>query len=117
MLPPVQQVLAGSTALVAIVGTRIYQQVVPADETRPYVVWRLVSGVPENNLSEAPDIDDQRVQVDFYSSSPTQARQMCQAGRDAIEAATHIVFGPWKDYEVDTKLHRWSFDCEWWNPR
>jgi hypothetical protein len=117
MIPPVQQALAASSAVTTIVGTRIYQTVAPQDAALPYIVWMVVSGSPGNNLSDLPDYDDQRVQVDCYSANQAQARQLGEAARYAIEAQTHIVFGPWSDFEADTKLFRWSMDCEWWESR
>jgi hypothetical protein len=116
-LPQVQQALAASSALTTIVGTRISQGIAPEDQTRPYVVWSIPSAAPENNLSDRPEEDDQRIQVDCWSTSQSQCRQMAQAAADACEGIGHIVFGPWSDYEADTKLHRWSFDLEVWNKR
>lgn len=116
-LPSVQQALTGSSALVAIVGTRITQSIAPEDQTRPYVVWWIASAAPENNLSDRPEEDDQRMQVDCWSPNQPQCRQMMQAASDACEAIGHIVFGPWSDYEPETKLFRWSFDLEVWNRR
>jgi hypothetical protein len=117
MIPPVQQTLSGASGVTAIVGARIYQSVAPQDTAQPYVVWTLVSGVPGNNLSDTPEYDDQRVQIDCWSLSASQCRQLAEAVRDAIEAQTHIVFGPWSDYESDTKLHRWSMDAQYLESR
>jgi hypothetical protein len=116
-LPAIQSALTGSGALTAIVGARIYQTLAPEDVARPYVIWTLVSAVPENQLPYAPEDDDQRVQVDTFSESQTQARQAVQAAADACEAIGYIVFGPWFSFEDDTKLHRGSFDVEVWTKR
>jgi hypothetical protein len=116
-LPKVQQALAGSAALTSIVSDRISIGVAPQEQTRPYVVWFIVSAVPENLLGERPVEDDQRVQVDCWSPQQTQCRQMMQAAADACEGIGHIVFGPWYEYDAETKLHRWSFDVEVWNER
>lgn len=117
MIPPVQATLTGSPDVVAIAGTRISQTVAPQDQARPYIVWTLISGVPQNNLSDRPERDDQRIQIDCYSADQSQARALCKAARDAIETETHIVLGPWTAFEDDTNLFRWSFDAEYWSPR
>jgi hypothetical protein len=117
VVPPVQQTLTAASAVTAIAGNRIYQSIVPQDQTQPYVVWSVVTSAPGNNLSETPEYDDQRVQIDCWSMNQSQARQLGQAVRDAIEVYTHIVYGPWNDYEPDTKLHRWSMDAEYWQDR
>jgi hypothetical protein len=116
-LPPVQDALRASAPLVAIVQTRIYQTQAPEDAARPYVVWGIVSAVPEIQLSAPPEDDDQRVQVDCYSDTQTQSRAMIAAAADACETIGNIVFGPWSSFETDTKVYRWSFDVEIWNPR
>jgi hypothetical protein len=99
------------------VQDRIYQTVVPEGAGRPYIVWFIVSAVPENQLSEDPEDDDQRVQVDCYSEQQPEARQIMQAAAEACETQGHIVFGPWAGFEEDTRLFRWSFDLEIWNKR
>lgn len=115
-LPPIQNALAGASALTTI-SNRIYQTIAPEGAQRPYTVWTLVSAVPELQLPAPPETDDQRVQVDCYSESQTQARQMIQAAADACEVVGDIVFGPWCSFEEETRLFRWSFDVEVWNNR
>jgi hypothetical protein len=117
MVPPVRETLLAASAVTAIVAQRVYQQEAPQDAADPYVVWAVVSGVPGNNLSDTPEYDDQRIQIDCWSDNQAQARQLGEAVRDAIEAQTHIVFGPWSDRDQDTKLWRWSMDAEYWQDR
>lgn len=117
MVPPVQQTLLAASAVTAIVGQRVYQQVAQQDTTQPYVIWAVVTSAPGNNLSQTPEYDDQRIQIDCWSPSQSQARLLGQAVRDAIETQTHIVYGPWSDYETETKLYRWSMDAEYWLDR
>lgn len=113
----VQQALIASSALAAIVDGRISELIAPENERRPYVVWFVVSNVPENTLSCPPSEDDQRIQVDLYSASQPQARQMVQAAVEAVNDLGYIVLGPWATFEESTKLHRWSFDLEVWQSR
>lgn len=122
MIPDVRAILAASSPLVAIVGDKIYRTA--AAETAagtpvppPYVVWSIVAAIPENNLSELPDTDNARIQIDCYSDSQPQARAMAQATQAAIEAVTHVIFGPTETKEDDTKLWRWSMDASFWNSR
>lgn len=117
MLPPVQSTLEGSGAIAAIVGDRIFQTQAPQDKARPYVVWWIPSSIPGNNLSCLPEYDDQRVQIDCYSKSQIEARALAEAVRDAVEAKTNIVFGPWTEFESETLLYRWSMDAEYLNSR
>jgi putative Ca2+/H+ antiporter (TMEM165/GDT1 family) len=116
-LATVQTTLKASAALTAIVGDRVYQTVAPETSARPYVVWFIVSAVPDNTLSERPQRDDERIQIDCYSPSQSEATRMKDAVVEAVEAIGYIVFGPWNTYEAETKTFRWSLDLEYWNPR
>lgn len=117
MVPRVQQTLEAASAVTAIVGSGIYQAQVPEDQTRPCVVWAIVTAIPGNNLSCLPEYDDQRVQVDCWSRDQTIARQLGEAVRDALESVTHVVFGPWNSFDAESKLFRWSMDCAFLDSR
>jgi len=115
MLADVQSTLV--TALAAIT-TRVYRTQAEENAVAPYAVWTIVSAVPENQISGAPETDNSRIQCDFYSLSQSQSRQMCQAAQDAIEATNaNVIFGPTETRESDTKLWRWSFDSSYWTSR
>ena len=112
--------LKGSSAITSVVGDRIWQTMPPETTTRPYIVYFVATAVPENTLSEAPQVDDQRVQIDCYVPQTTgtaAANALKDAIVDAIEPIGHVVFGPWNAYESETRLLRWSMDLEYWNFR
>lgn len=118
MMPPnVYAILSGAPAVTAIVAQRIFRTSVPEGETRPYVVWTPVASNAELNLSDLPDMDDSRVQVDCYSTSQQQGTTLMQAVLAAFEAVTHVVAGPFEGYDSETKMFRWTFDAEFWEGR
>ena len=118
MIPPIYQTLLNAPAVYAIVEDRIFGSgQATQGEARPYIVWQIASAAPENNLSDTPEFDDQRIQIDCWSKDETTCKQLAQAVRDAIEVQAHITFGPWNDYEAETGLYRWSFDCTWFLDR
>lgn len=118
---PVYSALLASNAVKALIGSnpmRAYGHGnAPQDVAKPYVTFQTISGSPTNNISENPDNDNSRIQVNCWSTQESQAKQLCDAVRDALEVQTHIVFGPLDDYEPDTTLFRWLLHCEWWLPR
>jgi hypothetical protein len=119
-LQRVYEALKNSGSVTSIASTRIWQTVAAETTTRPYIVFFVATSVPENTLSERPQVDDQRVQIDCYVAQ-TDGTAMANALKDAIveavEALGHIVFGPWNAFESDTRLLRWSMDLEFWNFR
>lgn len=114
------EALKSSSAITHIVDNRIWQTMAPETTTRPYIVYFVATAVPENTLSEPPQVDDQRVQIDCYVPQTT-GTAVANALKDAIVAAIepigYIVYGPWNAPESETRLLRWSMDLEYWNFR
>lgn len=113
MIPPVYQTLSAASAVVAIAGTRIHGSGYSTQgTTQPYIVWQVITTLPANTLSCAPDSDDIRVQVDCYATSETVVRNLAIAVRNALEEPAYMLMA-WNDYESDTGLYRWSMDFGW----
>lgn len=107
MIAPIDSILRGASAVRSIVGTRIYRSQAPDQAQVPYVVWSIVSALPENNLSQAPELDEAVIQVDGYADTQQVSRALCEAMQAALEANYHVIFGPSESREDDTKLWRW----------
>src|SRR5690606_23860545 len=98
MIPDVFQYATASAAVTALLGTSPtrfwpFSSAPHADQAEaqaPYAVWQLVYGLPENNLSTVPDVDNSAIQVDAYGRSATEARNVMLALRDAFEPHGHV---------------------------
>lgn len=126
MLPPVFQALKASSAVKAIVGTnppRIYRHGRVPDSTptrpiaEPYITWFMVSGVPENNLSDPPPCDRTTVQVDCWypdrgGSADAGIELLATAARDALEVIGVVTSGLLDDFETETKTYRMSLQVD-----
>jgi hypothetical protein len=127
MLPPVFQALKASQAVKDIVGTnspRIYRHGKAPDGTpdrpiaEPYITWFMVSGIPENNLSDPPPCDRATVQVDcWYPDRGGRAADagielLARAARDALEQIGVMTAAPIDDYETTTKTYRISLQVD-----
>lgn len=117
MIPNVDKILSDASAVTNIVSNRIYRTLALQPTTAPYIVWSIVSTIPENNLADLPELDDARIQIDCYSVSQPQARTLSNAAQAAIEAVTHVVMGPIEFFEPDTLLYRFTFDATFWTNR
>ena len=117
MIPNLTAILTGDTATNAIVNGKVFRTFAEGTPAAPYIVWTIISGVPENNLSDLPDFDDARIQVDCYSGSQSQARQLGDAAQAALESLGYVVFGPIETREEETQLYRRQFDWEIWSAR
>jgi len=114
--------LRASSAVTALLGShpnlRVYAfGQAPQGVTRPYLVWQMVTGYPENNLSQRPDFDSSTIQIDIYALTAQAAEAVKLAARDAIEAVTHITSWDGEDRDPATNDYRITFSVDWFVPR
>lgn len=89
----------------------------PEGVAKPYAVWQLVTGSPENYLAGRPDLDGYTLQVDVYAVTATSARAVTDALAHAIELKANIVSWGGEKKDTATNLYRSSFDVDWLVPR
>lgn len=117
MYPPIFSVCSADAGVQLALGTapcRLY----PFGTTtqgivKPYAVWQVVGGSPENCLGQAPNIDGYTIQVDVYADTATSSRDAAEAVRDAIEPVAHVVSWRGESRDPGTKNYRYSFDVDW----
>jgi hypothetical protein len=80
-------------------------------------VWLLVSGVPENTLSETPSIERDTVQLDIYTAGEAECKAVALACRDQLEIVTHMTAWRSSGRDEETRRYRISMDFDWWLPR
>lgn len=122
MTPPIFQLCSQAAAVTALLGTganlRLYSfGEAPESVTKPYAVWQLVNGAPENYLAGRPDADGFTLQVDVYAATSTSARQVRDAIRDAIELDAYVTRWGGETRDPTTQNYRASFDVDWWVQR
>jgi hypothetical protein len=96
--------LANSTAVTALVGTRVFPVVAPAEAVYPFVTWRRVAVQRLQTLSIPVGLP--RVTLDFsiYGATYDQARQVADAMRKVLDG-----YGGTVD---NTVVHRASVENE-----
>ena len=117
MAPPLFSVCSASDAVKALLGTspvRLWPFGEAAQgAAKPYAVWQVVGGAPENYINEPPDVDRFVVQVDVYADTGASARSVAETLRDAIEPHAHITAWRGESRDQETRLFRFSFDVGW----
>lgn len=122
MMPPVYAILNAAEAVTALVGAdaaaRIYHREAPQSPTAPYVVWFVVAGEPENELSAAPSVDRAVFQVDVYGRTPAEVNALYRAVRDALEAQCHMTAFLVDERGVEApRLYRMAAQFDHWLSR
>lgn len=119
MFPPVFSVATSSATVKSLLGnnpTRFYLFGEANQNTaKPYAVWQIVTGSPENYLSCTPDFDYFTTQIDAYGTNVESARNVALALRDAFEGSGECYITAWRgeSKEANTNLYRVSFDVDW----
>ncbi|HEE9760158.1 DUF3168 domain-containing protein [Pseudomonas sp. NPDC089392] len=118
MTPPIFQICSQATGVTALLGAganlRLYSfGEAPQDVAKPYAVWQLVNGEPENYLAGRPDADGVTLQIDIYGTTGTSVRQVRDAIRDAIELRAYVTRWGGEGRDPTTKNYRASFDVDW----
>lgn len=102
------------TAGVSAVSGRVYRDYAGDAPQAPYIVWSVLAGVPENNLSELPPGDRWSISVDVFARTAQESDTLTFAARDAMEAIGHVLTiqslgrestGLWRT-TMDADIHR-----------
>lgn len=108
---------AGVTALLGVGPTRLFPfGKAPENVAKPYAVYQVLNGVPENYLDEPPDVDDWNIQIDIYGTTPASVTAVLNALRRALEPHCYIERLGGTSTEPNTQLETTSFDVSWYHP-
>ncbi len=116
MYPPFFETVKGLAPVKAVFGNspRIYPHGEADQNTgKPYAVFQMINGQPENFLWHRPDADSFSMQVDVYAKTAQEAANGAQALRDGVEDYAYVVGWRGQFKDPDTNLFRFSFDIDW----
>ena len=121
MMPPVFETCFASAPLRALIGTspcRLYPfGHAPEKVQKPYAVWQLITGSPENYLKGPPDMDFASVQFDVYAGSTSAVQDVVEAIRDAIQGDCYVTRWGGHSRDPETLNYRSTFVADWFVPR
>lgn len=99
---------------------RAYEFGLAEDKPKPpYLVWQDISGDPQNNLDCPAKTDHITIQIDIYTTNPTQLSLIKEAVRQALEVDNSCTVTSLRgnEREPETKLYRTGFDSNWFVDR
>ena len=120
MYPPIYEVAAADATVKSVLGSppRLYLfGEAPPNVPKPYAVWRVPYGTPENYLGQAPDMDNFGAQIDVYGATATACRGVAKALRDALEPVAYVVSWNGESRDPVTRDYNYSFTVEFMEPR
>jgi hypothetical protein len=109
--PPIYLLLKSFNNLTDLLGgsesPRIYSMSsAPQGQEKPYITWKAISNIAEQNISDSPDVDFVTLQVDCWSKKEFESLILAYNTRAALESfgnATDIIG---QGRETETKLYR-----------
>ena len=117
MIVPIYATLMADATVAGIVAGRIYQDRANPNATAPYIVWRLLTATPENNLSHRPRADRESISVDVFARTERERQDLTVAARNALEPHGVVMTVQSLGQETDTGLWRMNFDIDWFYHR
>jgi hypothetical protein len=110
----VYAVMANDAGLTALVGTRIYPQVIAQGEPMPAIVYAVKTDAFPL-LHGAPGLHQSRIAVQVWSDSIAEAKTIA----DAVVAAFWTVFVPYAardgSFDAEIGLHSEFLEFDWWS--
>lgn len=101
-----------------LVDGRVFPIIVPEASLKntPYIVWQIISDVPENTIDGYTGHEWVRVQIDVYDKYYDAAVQL---GHDVVATLDENIqttdyFGTEQTFDTEAKLFRQSIDIGLW---
>lgn len=114
--------LQAASSVSAIVGEKIFPEVIPQGVSVPAIVYTVIFGEPRNSLDGfTSGLINYQVQVDCWCSTYEQALRLAHAVRDQVNTAYATFktvireFPGQSDYEPDTKRYRRMLYLSCWH--
>lgn len=117
IMPPIFLAASLSQEVTDLIGSdpmRLFMfGVAPQSENRPYAVWQIISGNPQNYLNQRPDSEGVTIQIDSYAQTASLSADILSSIERAIELNCHVTAYRGTSFESDTKLYRTAMDVHW----
>lgn len=114
MLPDIYNILKDDSAVNDIISGRVFRHGdAPQGVQKPYVTWFLVDGLPENQLSDVPDIDKLIIHIDSWTEDDAGVVTLAKAIRNALEPLAHMTGMPVNERDDKTRLYRIGLQFDW----
>lgn len=111
----------GSILTTALAGLcpRVYPDIAPEGEPRPYITWQRVGGSAVNFIdATVPSKKNARVQVNVWADTRLEADDLAAQVEDTLRAVlalqTTVLGAPTAVYEPETKLKGSMQDFSFW---
>lgn len=89
----------------------------PINVKKPYAVYTVFNGNPENYLDSAPDIDNKGTQINVYADNADSLEKCYNAIRNVLEKYGHMTNFSTPALDADTDLYSATLEFDFWDER
>jgi Protein of unknown function (DUF3168) len=102
--------------LSAALPHKVFKALAPMQTREPYVIYAMVTAVPQNTLCGYMRADEVHYRIDSYAGTDAEASQIMERIKRYLRAAADppLVWSEQELYEQDTRIHRRSIDISTW---
>lgn len=104
------------SVLSSVASGRVYPLIAPDNVEKPYIIFQVVSAMPENTLADGVGITNFRMQIDCYDKTYAGVKTLAESVKTAMSNAsfTNLQLMGQDFFESDVKLYRVSMDFSIW---
>lgn len=121
MNPTLFSILNNSAAVKAVLGSNPLRFFpwgrATQDTQKPYAVYSVYNGNPENYLGNIPDIDNKGTQINIYGDTSASVQAAYMAIRDTLEPIAHMTSFTTPDLDAQTDLYSCRMEFDFWDER
>lgn len=89
----------------------------PENVRKPYAVYAVYNGIPQNYLAQTPDMDAMGTQINIYAETVASLTNCFNSIRDALESHAHMTNFTTPDRDAETRLYSCRMEFDFWELR
>lgn len=121
MNPDLFQILDSNTQVKLLLGANPLRMFpwgrAPQNVRKPYGVYAVYNGLPENYLGNLPDIDNKGTQINIYAENADSLEAVYLAVRNALEPHAHMTNFSTPALDDITDLYSGTMEFDFWDER
>lgn len=120
MIPPVFTILSADTTVTALLGTtplRVFPDQAPQNTIKPYAVYTMFSGTPQNTFDEAAEVDILSTQIDIWADTSGSCQAVAEVVRTSLEPYAYLTSFASSAPDDQTPEYRVRLDFDFFKDR
>lgn len=109
--------LTNDATVTGLIGARVYPVIAPQNITKPYAVFRRITGLSVNGLDGELGTTNGRFEINVYAETYAQTKIISEAIKEAMKSSSLrsvLIYDQDLDYEEEVELYRLMLEFRVW---